>query len=208
MRVFVKIVRVLIVAGLVGYGVWWLVKRGPQPASKSPEDSVKVTPTISGSSTSGVPSNSLSPSPAPAKAPDQSGASPLDATSGGVPSTPSQPSKNPANYVLGSPSVLPTNMSPQSVLENARRAIVNYGSTFDGNPVGTNPEITSALNGENPKQIKFLNTDDGMRINGAGELVDAWGTPFFFHQLSGKETEIRSAGPDRRMWTGDDLLIK
>jgi len=89
-----------------------------------------------------------------------------------------------------------------------RTAVLSYGHTFGGNPVGTNPEITSALNGDNPKQIKFLQPDAGMRINGNGELVDNWGTPFFFHQLSGSQTEIRSAGPDRKMWTSDDLVIE
>ncbi len=47
-----------------------------------------------------------------------------------------------------------------------------------------------------------------MRINEKGELVDAWNTPFFFHQISGTEMEIHSAGPDKIMWTQDDLVIK
>jgi len=89
-----------------------------------------------------------------------------------------------------------------------RTAVQLYGHTFGGNPVGTNPEITSALNGNNPKQIKFLQPDSGMRINGNGELIDPWGTPVFFHQLSGSQTEIRFAGPDRKMWTSDDLVIE
>ena len=45
-------------------------------------------------------------------------------------------------------------------------------------------------------------------INPNGELVDSWGTPFFFHQLSSMDLEIRSAGPDRIMWTTDDLVTK
>ena len=88
-----------------------------------------------------------------------------------------------------------------------RTQIRLYGSTFGGNPVGTNPEITRALQGENPKQINFLK-DDGNRVNSQGELVDAWGTPYFFHQLSGTEMEIRSAGPDRVLWTDDDLVTR
>lgn len=99
-------------------------------------------------------------------------------------------------------------LPPETVLENARSAIRDYGSMFGGNPVGTNPEITAALNGKNPKQAKFLRAESGMRINGSGELVDPWGTPFFFHQLSGTETEIHSAGPDKKMWTEDDIVIK
>jgi len=78
---------------------------------------------------------------------------------------------------------------------------------FGGNPVGTNPEIASALQGQNPKGINFLKAD-GNRVNEQGELVDAWGTPYFFHQLSGTEMEIRSAGPDRIMYTADDLVIQ
>ena len=78
---------------------------------------------------------------------------------------------------------------------------------FAGNPVGTNPEITQALEGENPRHINFLKAD-GNRVNSRGELVDSWGTPYFFHQISGSEMEIRSAGPDKVMYTGDDLVIR
>ena len=99
-------------------------------------------------------------------------------------------------------------MDPATVLSNMRIAINQYGSMFGGNPVGSNSEITKALNGGNPKEVKFLNEESGLRINGRGELMDYWGTPFFFHQLSGTEMEIRSAGPDRKMWTADDLVTK
>jgi hypothetical protein len=109
----------------------------------------------------------------------------------------------------GTPSALQfTNFAPAIVLENVSRAIRQYGEMFGGNPVGNNPEITAALNGGNPKQINFIKPEAGMRINENGELVDAWGTPFFFHQLSGSETEIHSAGPDKIMWTSDDLVAR
>ncbi len=101
-----------------------------------------------------------------------------------------------------------TNFAPATVLENVRHAVRQYGEMFGGNPVGTNPEITSQLGGDNPKHINFLNPEAGMRVNENGELVDAWGTPFFFHQLSGMNMEIHSAGPDRIMWTKDDLVTK
>jgi hypothetical protein len=113
----------------------------------------------------------------------------------------------PRRFLFGSADT-GSNIDPSTVLGNMRNVIARYGSQFGGNPVGTNPEITAALNGENPKQVKFLTEDSGLRINGQGELVDSWGTPFFFHQISGTEMEIRSAGPDRKMWTGDDLVTK
>jgi len=101
-----------------------------------------------------------------------------------------------------------TNVTPAIVVENMSRAIRQYGGMFGGNPVGTNPEITSQLSGNNPRHINFINPQAGMRINESGELIDPWGTPYFFHQLSGTDMEIHSAGPDRIMWTMDDLVVK
>jgi hypothetical protein len=100
------------------------------------------------------------------------------------------------------------NLSPFTILDNARVVIHNYHDTFGENPVGTNPEITAALTGQNSKQISFINPESGLRVNDAGELVDSWDTPFFFHQLSRDVMEIRSAGPDKKMWTADDLVTK
>jgi cytoskeletal protein RodZ len=99
-------------------------------------------------------------------------------------------------------------LPPDSVLQNVRRVVRQYGEMFGGNPVGTNPEITAALSGNNPKHINFLTGQPGLRVNDNGELVDAWGTPYFFHQISGSVMEIHSAGPDRVMWTSDDLVTK
>jgi len=98
--------------------------------------------------------------------------------------------------------------APATALENMRVAFRQYAMRFGGNPVGNNREITAALNGQNPRQVVFVNPDDGMHINPHGELVDNWGTPYFFHQLSATEMEIHSAGPDHKMWTSDDLVIK
>jgi hypothetical protein len=102
----------------------------------------------------------------------------------------------------------PANLPPETVLQNLRRVIHQYGEMCGGNPVGTNPEITAALSGKNPKLINFLAGQPGMRIDANGELVDSWGTPYFFHQLSGTVMEIHSAGPDKIMWTSDDLVTR
>jgi hypothetical protein len=99
-------------------------------------------------------------------------------------------------------------LPPIKVLENMRSAIRDYGLRFGGNPVGINREITSALNGHNPKQVNFIRPEAGLRLNDNGELVDPWGTPYFFHQLSALQMEVRSAGPDKIMWTDDDLVAR
>jgi hypothetical protein len=103
--------------------------------------------------------------------------------------------------------VEPEGIPPQAALASMRRTVRQYNQMFGGNPIGTNPEITRALNGDNPRHVNFLQPD-GNHVNEKGELVDPWGTPYFFHQLSASEMEIRSAGPDKVMYTGDDLVTK
>ena len=75
-----------------------------------------------------------------------------------------------------------------------------------GNPVGENHEITAALTGANPVQFVFISPRH-RAINSRGQLCDRWGTPFRFHQVSGTQMEIRSAGPDRTFATEDDALF-
>ncbi len=74
-----------------------------------------------------------------------------------------------------------------------------------GNPVGTHAEIVRALQGHNRARLAFLPARHPA-LNERGELVDRWGTPYFFHALSGASMEIRSAGPDRILYTTDDAL--
>ena len=81
-----------------------------------------------------------------------------------------------------------------------------YRSNFRENPVGTNAEITAALMGRN-HLLLILIPHDHPAVNMKGELCDRWGRPFFFHQLSGTKMEIRSAGPDRQLWTDDDVVL-
>lgn len=124
-------------------------------------------------------------------------------------SSPPPPANPAANAGRVEPATAaPPDLSPEIVVQNVRHAITEYGAMFGGNPVGNNPEITAALAGNNPKQINFIKPEAGLRVNESGELVDAWGTPLFFHQLSGTDTEVRSAGPDRKMWTPDDLVTR
>ena len=75
----------------------------------------------------------------------------------------------------------------------------------DGNPVGNNADITAALTGNNRLRLALIPPDHpAIR---AGELCDRWGTPFFFHAESAVKMEVRSAGPDRKLWTDDDATF-
>ena len=76
-----------------------------------------------------------------------------------------------------------------------------------GNPTGTNEEITAVLAGRNRLQLALL-PPDHPAINSEGQLCDRWGHPFFFHAESALRMTIRSAGPDGRMWTSDDAVFE
>jgi hypothetical protein len=115
---------------------------------------------------------------------------------------------------IPAPTVPPASLSAMSAgdLQQVRDAVDNlefvlrdYSAALRGNPVGTNAEITAALLGDNEKQLK-LEIPAGSTFNAQGELCDPWGTPWFFHQMSATKTEIRSAGPDRTMYSEDDFV--
>lgn len=88
-----------------------------------------------------------------------------------------------------------------SIIETFR---TNFLQT--GNPVGTNAEVTAVLTGRNKLRLSLIPADHPA-INKSGELCDRWGTPFFFHAESATRMEIRSAGPDKKMWSDDDVVI-
>lgn len=70
--------------------------------------------------------------------------------------------------------------------------------------MGANEEFAAALRGVNQTKLRFV--EDGSRIfNAQGQIVDRWDTPVYFHALAHDRIDIRSAGPDRQMWTADDL---
>jgi hypothetical protein len=192
---------ILLVCALAG-GVWYFSTRS---ASKSPTAASSFHGASPGATPGLPPAGTQTPAfvPNPALAPGEA----ASVESAGGASAPSTLSPSATPFLLGSATSAPA-MDAATVLGNMRITINQYGSMFGGNPVGTNPEITRALNGDNPKQVKFIKEDAGLRINGREELVDYWGTPFFFHQLSGTEMEIRSAGSDKVMWTADDLVIR
>lgn len=101
----------------------------------------------------------------------------------------------------------PEQQAGQSDVEDVLLMFRNFRTRLGENPVGTNAEMMKTVMGGNPVQAN-LGPPEGQMLNEQGELMDRWGTPYFFHQLSKTEMEIRSAGPDRLMWTGDDIITK
>jgi hypothetical protein len=144
---------------------------------------------------------------APIAKAEAKGPTAVDGATGAVGATP-------APVPVMPPAQMPPSLVPPNELDAARTEaeavalnIRQYRLRFGGNPVGTNADIVKELDGGNPKTARYL-PSELKRLNEQGELIDAWGTPYFFHQLSAEEMETRSAGPDRELWTSDDVVSK
>jgi len=70
--------------------------------------------------------------------------------------------------------------------------------------MGANEEFAAALMGKNAAREAFL-VPPHPCLNDKGQIVDRWGSPVFFHVRDASRIDLRSAGPDREMWTADDL---
>lgn len=115
---------------------------------------------------------------------------------------PPPPVKIPGGYQDPPTEAAPARLEGEELALN----ISNFSQRFGGNPVGTNAEITKALNGGNDAAANYL--PSSRRTSAAGELLDFWGTPYFFHANSATEMEIRSAGPDKILHNADDIVTK
>ena len=81
----------------------------------------------------------------------------------------------------------------------------HYRFLFKTNPVGSeNAEFTAALLGANSMKAVFIDPSSSA-LSSEYELLDRWGTPLFFHPNSATSLDLTSAGPDRKLWTSDDI---
>ena len=71
-------------------------------------------------------------------------------------------------------------------------------------PLGDNADISAALTGKNRRRVVFV--PEGHAAIRDGLLVDRWGTPYHFHARAADAIDVRSAGPDRVLFTGDDAV--
>ena len=116
----------------------------------------------------------------------------------------------PATPAASAPPAAPAPKATIDDIEQARQDIDkvslmlrDFRTIMTTNPVGTNAEIMHQINGGNPKGARLMH--EGQQLNGNGELIDQWGTAYFFHQQSGTNMEIKSAGPDKIFGTPDDI---
>ncbi len=148
--------------------------------------------------------------------PDQSNQAPKVVSLPAPKNLPGQPALNPPDFAdlatsdrppladeLGSAHSSPSR-EPAIILE----VLDAYRRSFGAYPAGeNNRQFVNALLGANAQKLPFIPRDHP-RLNGDGEIIDAWGTPFFFHLISQASIEVRSAGPDRILFTNDDLIAR
>ncbi len=72
-------------------------------------------------------------------------------------------------------------------------------------PIGNDSDLAKVLGGQNPMKYATLPANHPA-FSPDGRLRDRWGTPYFVHPVAPGSFEIRSAGPDRKMFTSDDLI--
>lgn len=199
------LVALLVLAGLTA--VWRIrdsESGGDVPSVKSADPGVNPgTPESSPGKETTV--AEVEPAPPEAVAPDPRPApAPLPA-----PNPPSPQRQSPAAPPLPAsqrpalPEPEPARVAVEAIVLNLRE----YRDRFGENPVGTNAEIVREMDGGNAKGATLIGAGV-KRLNKEGELVDEWGTPYFFHQESSEVMEVRSAGADRVMWTSDDVVAR
>ena len=194
---------------------WWLASPSPG-VSRTSETSVgsQKVPASAASSSGAEPSGVLRAKPGEAVNQVNSAADAAAQVAPGPvvmpgpvaaanPAAPSEPVK------LAEPRPKPLPPEPTEPAREQTEAIAlnirQYRLRFGGNPVGSNAEIVRELDGANPAQARYL-PSELKRLNENGELLDAWDTPYFFHQESADRMEVRSAGADRKLWTSDDIV--
>jgi hypothetical protein len=95
----------------------------------------------------------------------------------------------------------PPSSEPKIVYDLFRFFLQELGSYPAGE---NNAQWMNALRGANAERLAILPSDHP-RLSADGSLRDAWGEPFFIHQISSSKIQIRSAGPDRVLFSADDL---
>lgn len=96
--------------------------------------------------------------------------------------------------------------SPEEDREALAELVTNFLQSISADhrpPLGSNEEIARALTNADTLGEAALPATHPAIIS--GRLVDRWGSPWFFHQQSADVIEVRSAGPDRRLFSEDDV---
>lgn len=96
---------------------------------------------------------------------------------------------------------------PQEDLSMVAHALSNLLLLIKGDApfmMGANEEFAAALRGKTAFGYGSCQISIPALMP-LSQLVDCWRSPLFFHVINHSRLDIRNAGPDRQMWTEDDL---
>lgn len=96
---------------------------------------------------------------------------------------------------------------PMKDLEIVAEFVETYAKGTGASPMGDNADITAALTGTQFPGQKARVFPLNHRAVRNGQIVDRWGEPLWFHPNSGSSMEIRSGGPDKQLFTQDDVIL-
>ena len=71
-------------------------------------------------------------------------------------------------------------------------------------PLGINEDFARALTGANRLHLAVIPPGHPAIVD--EKIIDRWGTPYLFHPRAADAIDIRSAGPDRKLFTDDDVV--
>jgi len=120
-------------------------------------------------------------------------------------SQPSPPRTLPGEAILagfGSPS-----QPPREDLRRLRHLFDNallLAKSARDRPLATPEDWGALLLGRWPGTEALLPTHHAA-LDSQARVIDRWGTPLHIHALGSGRFELRSAGPDRKLWTQDDV---
>lgn len=96
---------------------------------------------------------------------------------------------------------------PEQDLQIVADFLETYARGTGGAPIGDNADITAAITGTQFPGQKARVFPRNHRAVKDGKLVDRWGEALWFHPNSGNSMEIRSGGPDKQLFTPDDVIL-
>jgi hypothetical protein len=149
------------------------------------------------------------PDPEPAAGPTTPGGTPHAFVPGEPPRLlPARPA-DPARPPLAWERLLAADGSPSEDLASVRDLVDNHlhsglGGAGGGRGIAFNEDLVPALTDRDALGEVALPADHPAIRE--GRLIDRWGTPWQVHPLAGDLVQLRSAGPDRRLYTTDDLV--
>ena len=185
---------------LLTAGLWfWTRPPAAPPAAPAPAPAPAAPPAVS-------PTAPLPAAPPAGKSAPRAAAEPAAPAPAGT-ATPADAPYDPAAFPIAARLNAPGG-TVAADLEVLQELFDTWRTNFprEGNPVGENADITTALLGTNRLELALVPRRHPA-LNAKGELQDRWGTAYRFHQLSGERMEITSAGPDRRFGTPDDATL-